>query len=76
MVSTIRQTIQDDLKNEPIRVLTQRYPEILPLLSDLGIDTCCGSSRTIYEAAGVHGFDAETIIQLAAACVRLDDDWA
>jgi iron-sulfur cluster repair protein YtfE (RIC family) len=62
VTTKISTSTRDDLLVQPIRALTERYPALLPLLTRYGIDTCCGSVRTIPEAAALHGFNADDLI--------------
>jgi iron-sulfur cluster repair protein YtfE (RIC family) len=40
-----------------INQIVAAYPETLPLLNRLGIDTCCGGALSLAEVARRHRFD-------------------
>jgi iron-sulfur cluster repair protein YtfE (RIC family) len=40
----------------------QRYPATLAIFADAGIDTCCGGSLPIEEAARRHGIELRTLL--------------
>jgi len=49
--------------DETVNTVVQRYPEVLPVLSRAGIDTCCGGGLPIGEAARAHGLTFETLLE-------------
>jgi iron-sulfur cluster repair protein YtfE (RIC family) len=58
----IAESPHTDLRAQPIRVLVERYPVLLTLLAHYGIDTCCGSARTLTEAAAHHHLDSDALL--------------
>lgn len=43
--------------------ITNRWPATLEVLGRYGLDTCCGGSLPIREAAERHGADPDTLIR-------------
>lgn len=46
----------------PLNELVERGPHLLPVLHRFGLDTCCGGSLPLEEAARRHGFAVEELI--------------
>ena len=52
--------------------LLLRYPSMLPVLNDFGIDSCCGGAKPLGEVIGTHRLDPELVVrELAAATPEL-----
>jgi iron-sulfur cluster repair protein YtfE (RIC family) len=45
-----------------IRDLVELYPDIMRVLSPLGIDLCCGGGHPLGEALDLHEIDRATVI--------------
>ena len=45
-----------------INDLVARHPHSLPVLSELGIDTCCGGAKSLSDAAAAVGLATESLI--------------
>lgn len=54
-------TMMEEIRTEKIRVLVERYPQLMEPLAQYGFDLCCGGEHPIAEAARLHGIDAEEI---------------
>lgn len=52
-----------------IRDLVEQYPDLMPILSDTGIDLCCGGGHPVAEAARLHGLDLSKLREDVAAVV-------
>jgi regulator of cell morphogenesis and NO signaling len=46
-----------------INEIMARYPDASSVLDRFGIDTCCGGSVSVSEAAGVRGLDLASLLQ-------------
>ncbi|MEX0908508.1 MAG: DUF542 domain-containing protein [Gemmatimonadaceae bacterium] len=46
-----------------VHELVHFHPEVAAVLRSYGIDTCCGGSRTLTEAAKVAGLDVATLLR-------------
>lgn len=57
------------IETEQIRVLVERYPQIMPILSSYGMDLCCGGGHTVAEAAKAHGLDAAAVTAEVLAAI-------
>jgi regulator of cell morphogenesis and NO signaling len=57
------------IETEPIRVLVERYPAIMPILNNYGMDLCCGGGHTVAEAATAHGLNVDTVIAEVLAAI-------
>ncbi len=58
--------IDNSVKIDPawtVHELVHFHPETAAILRSYGIDTCCGGSRTLTEAAKVAGLDAATLVR-------------
>jgi len=54
-----------------INDLVLRYPRLLPVLNDLGIDSCCGGANPLGEVIERHRLDANLIVaELLAGLVE------
>ena len=47
--------------------LVRRYPASLPVLSSLGIDSCCGGAKTVSAAAESAGITVDTLLARVAS---------
>lgn len=63
-MSSVRETttIRTDVHQMLIRDLVERYPEVMPILHQYGMDLCCGGGHTVPEAASLHGIEADSLI--------------
>jgi iron-sulfur cluster repair protein YtfE (RIC family) len=52
--------------DETVEVAARRSPRALAALSELGIDTCCGGSLTLAQAAAASGVATERVLQSLA----------
>lgn len=62
--------IDDSVKIDPawtVHELVHSRPETGPALRSYGIDTCCGGTRTLTEAAKLAGLDAATVLHALEA---------
>ena len=59
----LNETAERVLRTSLIRDLVERYPEAMPVLSQYGIDVCCGGGLTVPDAASAHGHDPEEVVQ-------------
>ena len=58
--------IDDSVKIDPawtVHELVNFHPETAAVLRSYGIDTCCGGTRTLTEAAKVAGLDAAALLR-------------
>ena len=58
--------IDDSVKIDPeltVHELVHSRPETGPMLRSYGIDTCCGGTRTLTEAARVAGHDIAALVR-------------
>lgn len=62
--------IAEVIETEPMRVLVERYPAVMPLLSQYGFDLCCGGGHTVAEAARLHGIEVEPLLAQVAEVMR------
>lgn len=46
-----------------VHELVHFHPETAAVLRSYGIDTCCGGSRSLTEAAKIAGLDAAALVQ-------------
>lgn len=46
-----------------VNEIVQRYPATLPVLTELGIDTCCGGEHALVRVAQKHRLDLLMILQ-------------
>jgi iron-sulfur cluster repair protein YtfE (RIC family) len=67
VLSGADEALRREAQEEPLRVLVERYPLLLPMLSEYDVDTCCGGGRTLAEVADVHGIDPEELLDLIVA---------
>ncbi|HET7601806.1 MAG TPA: DUF542 domain-containing protein [Gemmatimonadales bacterium] len=49
-----------------LRELVETRPETLAVLSDYGMDACCGGDLTIERAAKAHGVELEVLMRKLA----------
>lgn len=62
--------VNDSTKIDPawtIHDVVQSRPETNAVLRSYGIDTCCGSARTLTEAATAASLDAATLVRALEA---------
>lgn len=64
--STWLDQIHDLIRKEPMRVIVEEYPAVMPVLSTYGFDLCCGGGHSIDEAARIHGIDPKTVVDQVA----------
>lgn len=50
-----------------VHELVRSRPETLAVLQSYGVDTCCGGTRTLTEAAKLAGLDAATVLHALEA---------
>ncbi|MEX2529954.1 MAG: DUF542 domain-containing protein [Gemmatimonadota bacterium] len=43
--------------------IVARRPEAMPVLSEFGLDTCCGGARTLREVTHRHGIDPGEVLR-------------
>jgi regulator of cell morphogenesis and NO signaling len=58
--------VDNSVKIDPawtVHELVHFRPETAVVLRSYGIDTCCGGTRTLTEAAKVSGLDAAALVQ-------------
>jgi regulator of cell morphogenesis and NO signaling len=48
---------------ETVDTAVKRLPGALPVLRELGIDTCCGGSLTLAQAAASAGIPSERVLE-------------
>jgi regulator of cell morphogenesis and NO signaling len=48
---------------DTVEAVTKRVPDALPVLRELGIDTCCGGSLTLAEAAASAGIPVDRVLK-------------
>jgi iron-sulfur cluster repair protein YtfE (RIC family) len=48
---------------ETVDTAVRRSPRALPVLRELGIDTCCGGSLTLAQAAASAGIPTERVLE-------------
>lgn len=51
------------IRTEPMRVVVEEYPAVMPVLSQYGFDLCCGGGHSIGEAARLHGLDPQSVVK-------------
>ena len=54
------------MPDETVGVAARRSPRALAALRELGIDTCCGGSLTLAQAAAAAGVPTERVLQAVA----------
>jgi iron-sulfur cluster repair protein YtfE (RIC family) len=64
-----REQTLEDVATQPIRVLVERYPHLMPVLARYGMDLCCGGGHTVAEAARLHGLDVGALNYEVAAVI-------
>jgi iron-sulfur cluster repair protein YtfE (RIC family) len=63
-------TMPTQTRNTPITIIAEdtlnaivaRYPQALPVLQRLGLDTCCGGALPLETAAQHHGLDLADVL--------------
>lgn len=65
-----QEAMVEELTGTPLRVLVERYPELLPLLAGYGLDLCCGGAHTLPEAAHAHELDGDALLDAALFVVE------
>ena len=53
-----------------INDLVLRYPSVLPVLNDFGIDSCCGGAKPLGEVIERHRLDADLLVDEIAAVAK------
>jgi regulator of cell morphogenesis and NO signaling len=48
---------------ETVETAVKRSPRMLPVLRELGIDTCCGGGLTLAQAAASAGIPTERVLE-------------
>ena len=69
IVVQVREQIVQQIAAQPMRVLVEEYPRLMPLLAGYGMDLCCGGGHTVAEAARLHGLDIESLINEVVAVI-------
>ncbi len=54
----------------PVAAWIERYPQTRPVFARYGLETCCGGSHPVAEAARHHGLPLERLAAELAACLR------
>jgi iron-sulfur cluster repair protein YtfE (RIC family) len=62
MVTATQSHVAKRIAAQPLRVLVEEYPRLMPLLTRHGLDLCCGGGRTVAEAAQLHGINPDELI--------------
>lgn len=57
------------IDSETIRVIVERYPEVLTVLGRYDMDLCCGGGHTIPEAARLHDVDVTLLREQVEAVI-------
>ncbi len=52
-----------DIASITVEEVAQRYGGTLAVFSRHGIDICCGGSKTVREAAALHGVDLPALLK-------------
>lgn len=65
----VREQIVRQIAAQPMRVLVEEYPRLMPLLAGYSMDLCCGGGHTAPEAARLHGLDVDTFVNEVAAVI-------
>jgi len=47
---------------DALNLIVARYPQALPVLQRLGLDTCCGGALSLRAAAEHHGLDLDQVL--------------
>ena len=55
---------------ETLNAIVARYPQALPALQRLGLDTCCGGALSLRDAAQHHGLAVEDVLRALRAASR------
>lgn len=66
--------MSDDVLIDPtmsVNSVLERYPVTLPVLNTLGVDTCCGGSLSLAEAAAADGIDLRHLIDTLTDSIRV-----
>lgn len=58
------------LSEQLVRELVERYPVVMPVLAQYGLDLCCGGGHTLAEAAQLHGLDRDALLQEVEAAIQ------
>jgi iron-sulfur cluster repair protein YtfE (RIC family) len=67
--SMIDTTLRETIETQPIRVLVEDYPAVMPVLGQYGMDLCCGGGHTVPEAAHLHDLDLDMLVRQMAAAI-------
>jgi iron-sulfur cluster repair protein YtfE (RIC family) len=52
-----------------IRDLVDRYPAVMPLLAELGLDLCCGGGHLLGTALELHGLPKDDVLSRVEAII-------
>jgi iron-sulfur cluster repair protein YtfE (RIC family) len=55
--------------DDTLNKIVARYPDALPVLQRLGLDTCCGGALPLRTAAQHHDLDLHTVLAALRAAV-------
>jgi iron-sulfur cluster repair protein YtfE (RIC family) len=50
------------IAEDTLNAIVARYPQALPVLQRLGLDTCCGGALPLQTAAQHHGLDLADVL--------------
>lgn len=65
----IPRDIREMLEEEVLRELLERYPDLMPVVGRMDADMDSIGSRTLVEAARLHGFEPELMLDEAARVI-------
>lgn len=52
-----------DLKDLPVAVIVDRWPEAAPIFAKHRIDLCCGGRHTLEQVAEIKGLDLKALVR-------------
>jgi hypothetical protein len=64
--------IREMLEEELLRDLVVRYPDLMPVLGEFDIEYDNVAGRTFVEAARMHGYEPDTLIDQAMKVVTFE----